>query len=286
MDYLKIQKRLNELGANPPLTVDGAYGPKTRNAVLAFQQKHGLVADGVVGPKTLAAMGLSNSSPPSSSSGSIASTMGFTLSPTVKKYYDIAHAAARAAGMTEAQFQYCFTVAMGEGGFGEGWAHPSADTIAKSESFGLTGYEGAGSNNWGATQGQGDLGSFPHVDSHADGSLYVGQYKKWSTPEKGFLDMAHIILGGGKRGNAGAAEIKAAIARGNLTDAVNAQHANGYFELAPSQYLHAVVTNYNKLTSGVGWKKLLGPTGAAVGAGGLLLVAAIGYLGLRYFKVL
>lgn len=288
-DYAAVQKQLNALGQDPPLAVDGVYGPKTRAAVIAFQQSKGLVPDGIVGPKTCAALGIEDGSP-SSSSGNAASTMGFTLSPTVQKYYTIAKNAAQQAGMTEQQFQYTFTVAMGEGGFGEGWAHPSADTIAKSQENGLTGYEGAGSNNWGATQGSGDAGSFPHVDTHADGSTYVGYYKKWSTPEKGYLDMAGIILNGGLRGAAGSVAIKDAIARGNLTDAVNAQHANGYFELAPDKYLAAVMTNYQKLASGTGWKQLLGQLGpattASIGVAGFLVVGGLGYFGWRLFRAL
>jgi hypothetical protein len=53
-----IQKALNAHGAKPRLVVDGAAGPKTRAAVVAFQRSHGLTADGVVGPRTGAKLGL------------------------------------------------------------------------------------------------------------------------------------------------------------------------------------------------------------------------------------
>jgi peptidoglycan hydrolase-like protein with peptidoglycan-binding domain len=39
-----------------PLTVDGVYGPKTVAVVKHFQTQHGLVADGIIGPNTRAAM--------------------------------------------------------------------------------------------------------------------------------------------------------------------------------------------------------------------------------------
>lgn len=39
--------------------VDGIYGAKTKAAVKAFQRKNGLVADGIVGKKTAAALGMS-----------------------------------------------------------------------------------------------------------------------------------------------------------------------------------------------------------------------------------
>lgn len=46
-----LQERLNALGYNCG-AVDGVNGPKTQAAIKAFQRAHGLVADGIVGPKT------------------------------------------------------------------------------------------------------------------------------------------------------------------------------------------------------------------------------------------
>ena len=45
------------------VSADGVYGPKTRSAVKRFQRAHGLAADGVAGPQTLAALGLSAGAP-------------------------------------------------------------------------------------------------------------------------------------------------------------------------------------------------------------------------------
>lgn len=50
-----VQASLNRVqGSN--LVVDGIMGPKTRAAIITFQKSKGLVADGIVGPKTEAAL--------------------------------------------------------------------------------------------------------------------------------------------------------------------------------------------------------------------------------------
>lgn len=53
----QIQQKLKDLGYYSG-SVDGIYGNATRNAVVAFQKANGLTADGVAGPKTIAALGL------------------------------------------------------------------------------------------------------------------------------------------------------------------------------------------------------------------------------------
>ena len=52
-----IQTKLKKWGYYTG-TVDGIYGAKTTSAVKYFQRKNGLTADGIVGKKTAAAMGI------------------------------------------------------------------------------------------------------------------------------------------------------------------------------------------------------------------------------------
>lgn len=63
-----IQRKLKNWGYYKG-SVDGIFGSQTKEAVKYFQRKNGLVVDGVVGKKTLAALGISSSSSQSSSSG-------------------------------------------------------------------------------------------------------------------------------------------------------------------------------------------------------------------------
>ena len=78
-DIKLVQKKLKNWGYYTG-AVDGIYGSKTKAAVLLFQKRNGLVQDGIVGNKTLAAMGISLSSLTSSSSSSTSGVNGYTSS--------------------------------------------------------------------------------------------------------------------------------------------------------------------------------------------------------------
>jgi uncharacterized protein (TIGR02594 family) len=54
-ELMRIQQRLAHKGFDPGL-VDGVWGRRTEAAVRAFQAANGLLADGIVGPKTFQAL--------------------------------------------------------------------------------------------------------------------------------------------------------------------------------------------------------------------------------------
>ena len=56
----EVQRRLKQWGYYSG-SVDGIFGSGTRSAVIAFQKKNGLTADGVVGKATYAALGMNAS---------------------------------------------------------------------------------------------------------------------------------------------------------------------------------------------------------------------------------
>lgn len=61
-----VQQKLKNWGYYTG-TVDGIFGPKTEEAVRSFQKKNGLTVDGIVGSRTLAALGMSAAQPSSGS---------------------------------------------------------------------------------------------------------------------------------------------------------------------------------------------------------------------------
>ena len=68
----QIQQKLRQWGYFDG-AVDGIFGQETYDAVMRFQKKNGLIADGVAGDKTLAAMGISSGQPSVTASASAGS---------------------------------------------------------------------------------------------------------------------------------------------------------------------------------------------------------------------
>ena len=101
-DIKLVQKKLKNWGYYKG-SVDGIYGSKTKSAVILFQKRNGLAVDGIVGNKTLAAMGITESmlSGNSSSSGSSNSsgTNGYNSSD-VALLARLIHAEARGESYT------------------------------------------------------------------------------------------------------------------------------------------------------------------------------------------
>ena len=67
----QIQTRLKSWGYYKD-AVDGVFGSRTEAAVKAFQKRNGLTADGLAGPATLTAMGISAGEATQSSAGDVA----------------------------------------------------------------------------------------------------------------------------------------------------------------------------------------------------------------------
>ncbi len=77
----RVQTKLKNWGYYQG-AIDGVYGKQTKSAVQYFQRRNGLVADGIVGKKTAAAMGisLSSSATNSSSTGGLSNSDLYLLS--------------------------------------------------------------------------------------------------------------------------------------------------------------------------------------------------------------
>ena len=95
----ELQHRLNQAGAAPLLDADGIFGQRTRSALIAFQQSHGLVADGIAGPLTWAALG-GTPPGPSEAPGTVATTGAFEQATMMESTSQETPRRARRAGLT------------------------------------------------------------------------------------------------------------------------------------------------------------------------------------------
>ena len=76
-DVQTVQEEMNEHTSHS-LTIDGIYGPKTREAVISFQEKNDLQVDGIVGPETAGSLNSGSDSSSSESGTEDASSSGST----------------------------------------------------------------------------------------------------------------------------------------------------------------------------------------------------------------
>lgn len=93
-DVTKIQKKLIQYGYMTG-TADGRYGEKTRDAVLWFQRKNGLTADGKVGDETAAALGVTLSGGGSSKAVSASASSAKIVSADHRLLSKLVYAEAR-----------------------------------------------------------------------------------------------------------------------------------------------------------------------------------------------
>ena len=84
-DVTLLQEKLHSLGFNPG-KIDGDFGPGTEAAVIAFQRSEGLLADGLVGPATLDALGFSPSVGSRIDVGFVSKLFPFTPLANIKKH--------------------------------------------------------------------------------------------------------------------------------------------------------------------------------------------------------
>ena len=91
-NVVRVQKRLIQYGYLSG-TADGKYGEATRDEVIRFQKRNGLTADGRVGAKTAAALGVTLSG--SSSSATTASSSATIVSADHRLLAKLVYAEAR-----------------------------------------------------------------------------------------------------------------------------------------------------------------------------------------------
>jgi Transglycosylase-like domain/Putative peptidoglycan binding domain len=114
------------------VTADGVYGPNTRRAVRAYQRNHGLAADGIAGPVTLASLGLASSGATRSTSTASTSAPSSTLAKIAMCESSGNPAAVSSTGQYRGKYQFSRATWREFGGTGDPAAAPEAvqDQIA------------------------------------------------------------------------------------------------------------------------------------------------------------
>lgn len=284
-DYKAVQTRLNALGASPPLTADGVYGPLSRAAVMAFQKSKGLAVDGIVGPATLGALGITTGAVAVTAAGTpavkgaLGSVTGVPASTDPNNIQNRAKTAAAALGLTPLESAFMRSVGQHETNLGTGWGSTPPPN------------GGAGSFNMGAitTNSPGPL-DFQHKDSRNDtGQVieYTTWFKGFPTFEAGIAGLRDAVLKPNVRAAlaANAKNPQAAFQAG-----VQAMYDNHYFlGVNPrntaagnaknvEDYFSAVTKAFGTISSVTGEQFAIA---AGIGMGALGIVGALLYVGFR-----
>lgn len=129
--------------------------------------------------------------------------------------------------------------------------------------------DAVGSNNWGAVQGTGPAGYFIHQDTHADGRTYTTKFKKYNSPEEGWLDVVRYALKPNVR------QVLNAPAHDAMKALDVMRNVNHYFELKLSSYQARVAKSYASFIKNTGLPAAMSVAGvtAAAGGGGLITSA-------------
>lgn len=131
-----------------------------------------------------------------------------------------------------------------------------------------------GSHNWGAVQEGHPTpeNSFEHTDHRADGSTYVGHFKRYASDQAGARDLLHEIW---RRPG-----VRAALPTGSASAIAQAMSKSGYFEAGADKYASAIARHARAIAQSIGEpvRVTLGGTGSSEdGTSILLLAAAVWY---------
>jgi peptidoglycan hydrolase-like protein with peptidoglycan-binding domain len=106
------------------VSADGVYGPRTRSAVKRFQRTHGLAVDGIAGPATLAALGVASQAPASAAAPAPESS---TLQRIAQCESSGNPSAVSADGTYRGKYQFDSETWQAMGGSGDPAAAPEAE---------------------------------------------------------------------------------------------------------------------------------------------------------------